>query len=706
MQKYLIKAILGIGLFIGSSQAAAISGTVTDSTAQTPIGNVIIQVRSGTQVLATDTTDAQGAYSVTAADSGRVSVRASLSGTYNSKSIDTVLSATPYTINFALAKIITTTISGVISDSTAGTPLSGVIVRLGTGGGSSVRDTTGVDGAYSFANVRTGAQTVQASLTGYVSKSVACIVSSATPITINIPIVQIIYAKVSGIIKDSIAGTPIAGVVVRLSSNGGASRRDTTGEDGAYSFDSVASGTQSLQVSKTQYTTKTVSVTVSSSAPVTADILLSGVTFVKVSGIVSDSATGTALANAVVSLGSGATSVRDTTGADGAFSFDSVRSGSQSITAALSRYKSKTVQLTISGTDPVTAPVALVAIVYASVSGVISDSSTSLPLSGAIVRIGSGLMGVADTTGADGAYSFAEVQEGTQTISVSCAKHTSKITQVTVTGSTAVTANVALVPIVYGSVSGVVTDSAKGTPLAGAIVTLGSGMGGFAPADTTGADGAYSFAEAPEGNQTVQVSLAKYTGKSTQVTIAGGTPATANFALVAIIYSSVSGVVTDSATGAPLAGVEVRIGPAGVFLYDTTGADGAYQFAEVAIGSAPMKITATGYAIRRDTLTIANSTPITHNIALGGKTAVIGHVISKISSEPQLLISGNNLIISNNLNNSKLSIFSLNGKCVYKTILRNKTSTIPNNVWANGSAVIVQIATQGKTFTQRILCIE
>jgi hypothetical protein len=705
MQKSLAKAIFSVGLLIGSTQAATISGTVTDSTAQTPVSNVIVQVRSGSQVLAADTTDAQGAYSITAGDSGRVTVRASLSGTYNSKSIDTTLTATPYTLDFSLAKIITSTISGVITDSATGTALAGVIVRLGTGGGgsSTARDTTGEDGAFSFTNVRTGEQTLQASLTGYISKSITATVSSADLVTANIAIVKIIYAKVSGVIKDSTTGAFLAGVAVRLGS-GGTSRRDTTGEDGAYSFDSVASGTQSIQVSKSQYTTKTVQVTISSSEPVTADVLMNGVTYVIVSGIVSDSAAGTALAGAVVSLGG----VRDTTGTDGAFSFDSVRSGSQTLSISLSRYKSKTVQLTISGTEPVSAPVALVGIVYASVGGIITDTATGLPLSGAVVRIGSGFGGgVTDTTGTDGAFLFTEVQEGTQTITVSCAKYTGKTGQVTVSGTTAVTASFAIVAIVYGSVSGVVTDSATGTALAGAVVRLGGSIGVGGSVDTTGTDGAYSFAEAATGNQTITVTYPKYTTKTAQVTIVGGTPDTTNFTLVVIIYASVSGIVTDSVTGTPLTGVEVRIGPTGTYLYDTTGADGAYQFTEVPAGSAPMKITATGYAFHRDTLTIANATPVTHNIAMGEKTAIISRNISKLSSGPQLQFSGENLIVSNFTGKGTISIFSLNGICIYNAVLNNtgRSMILPDKLRTHGSSVIVQFATKEKTFTQRILLV-
>jgi hypothetical protein len=695
MLKRLIPILIGIGLLIGTSSGITVSGTVTDSAATTPVNKAIVQLRSGNRLLGADTTDEQGAYSITVTDStGNCSVRASLTGTYNTKSIDTVLSSAPLTINIAISKIITTTISGVVSDSADGTPLPGVIVRLN----NTSRDTTGTDGAYSFTGVRTGSQSIQASLTGFVSKTAQVSVTSADPVTTNIALVKVVYAKVSGIVKDSAAGTPISGAIVRLGNN----RRDTTSADGAYSFDSVASGTYQIQVSKTNYLTKTTSVTVSSTA-ITSDILITGYSYVKVSGVVSDSATGTALTGAVVSLGSGMTAERDTTGADGAFSFDSIRSGSQTLSVSMANYNSKTVQLTV-GSAAVTANVALVATVYGSVSGVVTDTATGLPITGAIVRIGNSTTQI-DTTGADGAFSIANVRTGNQTVRASASKYTTKTAQVTVTANTAATANFALAAIIYSAVSGVITDSAKATPLAGAIVRIGNGMNGRV--DTTGADGVYTFADVQVGNQIISVTCAKYAGKTAQVAVADTTPVKKDFALVALVITSVSGIVTDSAKGTPLAGVEVRIGSSnGNYQFDTTGADGKYQFAEVAAGSVPMKITATGYAVHRDTLAITGSAAITHNIALSGKTAVVEvKQLSAGSLVPQIILSGDKFAITNLSGAGKLAIFSLNGKCVYKAVFnKNITSVnIPSNIHSSGLTLVAQITVEGKTWTQQIL---
>jgi hypothetical protein len=109
---------------------------------------------------------------------------------------------------------------------------------------------------------------------------------------------------------------------------GGASRLDTTGTDGTYSFANVAAGVYTISVSATGYTTKSVTDTVTAE-PDTVNFSLVATVPAKtilITGTVSDTA-GNKLDSVYVSFrstGAGAaTLLRDTTGADGAFSLTS-----------------------------------------------------------------------------------------------------------------------------------------------------------------------------------------------------------------------------------------------------------------------------------------------------------------------------------------------------------------------------------------------
>jgi hypothetical protein len=335
------------------------------------------------------------------------------------------------------------------------------------------------------------------------------------------------------------------------------------------------------------------------------------------------------------------------------------------------------------------------------VSGTVTDSITRKALTDAVVSIGFGVNAQRDTTAADGVFSFDSVHSGSQTLKISMVNYTTKIIPLTV-GSTPVTADVALVGIVYGSVKGVVSDTLTGLPISGAIVRIGNGL---TLIDTTGADGAYSITNIRTGNQILRVSASRYTTKISQVTVVANTAAEVNFALVPISYGSVSGIITDSIKATPLAGAIVRIGIGLNARIDTTGADGKYQLAEVGTGSVVMIISATGFAARRDTLTISGTEPVTHNIALRSRTIVNVEQLPNNPTIPQIMFSGNKFTITNNSGAGKLSIFSLNGKCVYNAVFdKNSASvSIPSNIFSSGLSLIAQITANGKSWTQQIL---
>jgi hypothetical protein len=140
----------------------------------------------------------------------------------------------------SLAATVISTVSGKVDSAGTATAISGAIVTLrGTGaGGAMLRDTTGADGTYSFANVTAGAYTIGVSATGYTTKNVNDTVTAA-PNTVNVSLVATIPPKtitISGTVSDT-TGKKLDSVLVALRSVGttGAPAstllRDTTGID-------------------------------------------------------------------------------------------------------------------------------------------------------------------------------------------------------------------------------------------------------------------------------------------------------------------------------------------------------------------------------------------------------------------------------------------------------------------------------------------
>jgi len=158
-----------------------------------------------------------------------------------------------------------------------------------------------------------------------------------------------------------------------------------------------------------------------------------------------------------------------------------------------------------------------------------------------------------------------------------------------------------------GSITGVVTDSVTGNPIFHAMVQAHQmhGMGNFAFTDS---NGVYTIVNLAAGNYQVQASVYNYRMKAypTPVTVTEGQATTGiNFVLIPCntpppppqYTGSISGIITDSSTGAPVIGAMVTAGTGshmqgGRAFTDSTG---AYIINNLADGSYQVNATARNY---------------------------------------------------------------------------------------------------------------
>jgi uncharacterized protein (DUF2141 family) len=163
-----------------------------------------------------------------------------------------------------------------------------------------------------------------------------------------------------------------------------------------------------------------------------------------------------------------------------------------------------------------------------SISGVVTDSVTGLPISGATVCAGCCHMA---TTGNDGSYTIANLAAGDYTVkAMKSGAYVMKQypTVVHVNDGQAVTdIDFALAPSGgggNGSISGTVYDKATGVPIAGARVMAGC----CGHSAVTGNDGTYIISGLADGSYTVRAMKAGYQCATypSQVVISGGQPVT------------------------------------------------------------------------------------------------------------------------------------------------------------------------------------
>ncbi|MEK7394662.1 MAG: carboxypeptidase-like regulatory domain-containing protein, partial [Fibrobacterota bacterium] len=429
MKRSLIGCILAITGMGAANAAVTISGTVKD-TAGNPLDSIRISLQvPGAATIARDTTGANGAFSISSdSTTGKLVLRStSMGSTSYTTKYDTIVLSGKDTVGLDIRMVpvpapVKSSVVGKVDSAASATAVGGAIVTLrssGAGGGATtLRDTTGADGTYSFADVTTGIYTVSVSATGYTTKSVTDTVTAA-PDTVNVSLVATIVSSVSGKVDSAASAKLLAGAIVTLRSSGmgggGASRLDTTGTDGTYSFANVAAGVYTISVSATGYTTKSVTDTVAA-APDTVNVSLVATIVSSVSGKVDSAASAKLLAGAIVTLrssgmGGGGASRLDTTGTDGTYSFANVAAGVYTISVSATGYTTKSVTDTVAA-EPDTVNFSLVATVPAKtilITGTVSDTAGN-KLDSVYVSFRSTGAGAAtllrDTTGTDGAFSL------------------------------------------------------------------------------------------------------------------------------------------------------------------------------------------------------------------------------------------------------------------------------------------------------------
>ena len=146
-----------------------------------------------------------------------------------------------------------------------------------------------------------------------------------------------------------------------------------------------------------------------------------------------------------------------------------------------------------------------------------------------------------------------------------------------------------------GAVSGTITESAFGTPVGGATVTLSPG----ARASVSNSAGTYFFADLAPGTYSLSVTRPGYvTQTRTDVVVTAAANRVDNFILVAAGTATLRGTVSDPLTGRPLAGATITTNPGGYTAL--SGTDGTYTIGNLPPGTYEVTATRRGrYAHRR-----------------------------------------------------------------------------------------------------------
>lgn len=256
------------------------------------------------------------------------------------------------------------------------------------------------------------------------------------------------------------------------------------------------------------------------------------------------------------------------------------------------------------------------------IAGVVTDAVTGLPLAGASVATSPSTTTV--STNAQGGYSIPNVPTGSYSVTASHAGYTANSGNAVAIAALTVTVNIALSPQA-GTIAGMVTDATNGQPLAGANVTTQPPTSSV----TTNAQGGYSIPGIPSGTYTVTATRSGYAASSATVGVTVGGTATANLALVAL-PGTLSGLVTEAGTGAPVANATVTTLPPTTTA--STNAQGAYSIPNVAAGSYIVSVSRAGYSPGSTNATVGPGQNATANVTLTPVPGTIAGVVTNVST--------------------------------------------------------------------------
>ena len=302
------------------------------------------------------------------------------------------------------------------------------------------------------------------------------------------------------------------------------------------------------------------------------------------------------------------------TGPDGRFTLAAVPAGNESLVAGRAGYETRSVTIAVPPTGSLdVGDIALSPLPSApgtiAFFGTIRDSTTGEPLAGVSVVL-SGL--VRATTGADGTFLLRDLAKSVYAVRFERAGYEA----------------VVIPPQFYaldtsfrlalrsttGALAGTIRAT-TGAPLPGALVTATTAGG---PVSTTsGSDGRYTLPGLAPGALSGTVTKAGFAPASFSGTVFVATTSVLDVALQPLpATASLTGTVTEAATGSPLADATVTIADPVRTLTATTGADGRYTITGVTPGAIRGTVTKTGFAEALFSAQVEAGQTLTANAAL------------------------------------------------------------------------------------------
>jgi hypothetical protein len=233
-----------------------VHGTIYDGlTDDGPLPGAAVDLLSESgSVIDSVITDDEGKYFIRLSEAGEVTLRASMQYYFTNSTTFEILAGENLTKDLRLEHWPVLQFTATDNGSTpAGLPLSGMLVEVDIGGVRVAYGTTNATGKVAIQVNGQGAATINASKTGYVSRSFyrTLVQNTTTSITAGFDRLP----SISGIVRNALTGAVISGASVWLLEDGSLDlvTSTVTNSAGVYSFSNVPLGTYAVRVTATGY---------------------------------------------------------------------------------------------------------------------------------------------------------------------------------------------------------------------------------------------------------------------------------------------------------------------------------------------------------------------------------------------------------------------------------------------------------------------
>lgn len=324
----------------------------------------------------------------------------------------------------------TGTVSGVVTSTSGGQPISGATVQTDTGQSTQ----TGANGAYTLSNVPTGSRQVTASAGGYTPQTATVQVADGQVTTRDFALTPapVQPGAIAGQVYQLAGGRGAARVIPGATVQTDTGQAAQTDAQGAYTLNGVPPGSRQVTASADGYQSETATVQVTSGQTARQDFFLrtatSQPTTGTITGTVRNAQTSLPIAGATVQTDAGQSAQ---TGANGAYTLSSVPEGNRQVTASAGGYQSQTATVPVVAGQTATRDFGLqpAPVSTGTVTGTVRDAQSLSPIFGATVQTDTGQ---STQTGSDGTYTLANVPQGSRQVTASATRYGSQAATVQV----------------------------------------------------------------------------------------------------------------------------------------------------------------------------------------------------------------------------------------------------------------------------------